>query len=410
MQVHRSSPRSHGFTLVELMVALSGGLFLSMMVFALSRDTSRFYQRENRLAAATLAGMSGFDRLKADIARAGYLTTPNIAIDPKVCMRPVLGWPTQLAGMGSLRINRDAPNLGGNAAMVLAGLTPDEIVLAGSYAVTDEFPIRAPQGNDVVLEPNMGPMARLGYLNPALTAADQTAILATVFRPGRVLRVTNKAGLMFFGVIASVVGGPNPTVTLTGSPALEFTGGARGCGLTGFEKGGGANVINFVRYQIRDLRLQNLARFRPVFDQSAGAPGEMTRTELVRDELNAAGAPIETGTDLTTELVAEYAVDLGFSVTAQHPTTNVLQDIQPSAGTFVDIFAAAPAAVGAPQRVRAVRARLSVRSREADRDTSIPGGLYRFRLPDGVPGGTWARVRTFQADIALPNQLDVRWP
>jgi hypothetical protein len=52
-----------------------------------------------------------------------------------------------------------------------------------------------------------------------------------------------------------------------------------------------------------------------------------------------------------------------------------------------------------------VRARLSVRSREADRDVALTGGLYRFKLPDGA----WARVRTFQADIVLPNQMDVRW-
>jgi hypothetical protein len=412
MRVHRPSPRSHGFTLVELMVALSGGLFLSMMVFALSRDTSRFYQRENRLAAATLAGMSGFERLKADIARAGYLTTPNIAADPKVCMTPVLGWPAQLAGMGSLRINPDAPNLGSNAAMVLATLTPDEIVLAGSYAVTDEFPLRSVDGpNQVTLEPSMGPMARLGYLNPGLDAAGQTAILAAVFRPGRVLRVTNKAGLMFFGVIANATGGPNPTIALNGAPPLQLSGAGTGCGLSGSEKGASANVINFVRYQIRDLRLQNLARFLPVFTQSAGAPGEMTRTELVRDELNAAGAPIEVAGDLTTELVAEYAVDLGFSVTAQLPGANALVDVQPGSANFATIFAAAPANVGAPQRVRAVRARLSVRSREADRESNVTlGGLYRFQLPDGVPGSRWARVRTFQADIALPNQLEVRWP
>ena len=39
-----------GFTLVELMVAMTGGLFLSIVVFALSRDASRFYQRESRIA------------------------------------------------------------------------------------------------------------------------------------------------------------------------------------------------------------------------------------------------------------------------------------------------------------------------------------------------------------------------
>jgi hypothetical protein len=78
--------------------------------------------------------------------------------------------------------------------------------------------------------------------------------------------------------------------------------------------------------------------------------------------------------------------------------------MQPGTANFDAIFNT-NLLIAAPQRVRAVRVRLSVRSREADRDVGLPNGLYRFKLPDGA----WARVRTFQADIALPNQLDVRW-
>ena len=387
------------------MVALSGGLFLSIMVFALSRDTSRFYQRENRLAGAVMAGMTGFERLKADIARAGYLATPNIVRDPLVCMRPDLGWPAQLADLAGLRINPDSPTSNGsNPALTGASLTPDEIVLAGSYAVTDRFAVASTQGNAFTLQMNMGSMARLGYLKPGLTAADQTAILAQIFRPGRVIRTVDDTGLAYFGVIANVNGGPTPTITLTGAPSILVAGGATGCGVNGFATASQINVINFVRYQIRDLRADGITRFQPIFDQSLGAPGEATRTELVREELAADGTVIEAAGDLTTELVAEYAVDLGFSVTAQLPATNQLIDVQPGDANFATIFGA-NLNVSAPQLVRAVRARLSVRSREADRDVALPGGLYRFKLPDGA----WARVRTFQADIALPNQMDVRW-
>jgi hypothetical protein len=149
-----------------------------------------------------------------------------------------------------------------------------------------------------------------------------------------------------------------------------------------------------------------LARFQPVFDQSVGAPGETTRTELVREELDAEGTVLEADDDLTTELVAEYAIDLGFSVTAQLPANDQLVDVQPGDGNFASIFNPTETLIGAPQRVRAVRVRLSVRSREADREAALPGGLYRFQL---LPQTGWARVRTFQADIALQNQMDVRW-
>ena len=74
-----------GFTLVELMVALTGGLFISLAVFALSRDSGRFYQSETRLANATVGGMLGFERLRTDIARAGFLISPNAVRDPRLC-------------------------------------------------------------------------------------------------------------------------------------------------------------------------------------------------------------------------------------------------------------------------------------------------------------------------------------
>jgi hypothetical protein len=387
-----------GFTLVELMVALSGGLFLSVMVFALARDTSRFYQREGRLANATMAGMMGFERLKADIARAGYLTTPNIRRDPTVCMTPSAGWPSMLQTLASVQINPDQPN---NTTLAGMGLTPDEIVLAGSYLATEAFPLRQATGNTLYLQVNVAPMARLGYLAAGLTAENQKALLANVFRAGRVLRLTDNAGLQYFGVIADVTGGAQPVVTLEPVPSLVYGGTAQNCGIQGDCTGCLVSVVNFIRYQIRDLKAAGDARFQPLFTASANAPGEATRTELVRDELDLSGEPI----DAETELVAEYGVDLGFSATAWMIGANNAIDVQPGDGNFATFFPATEAAVADPQRVRAVRARLSVRSREADRQAAIPGGFYRFKLPDG----DWARVRTFQADISLPNQEAVRW-
>lgn len=397
--------KSSGFTLVELMVALSGGLFLSVMVFALSRDTSRFYQREGRLANATLAGMMGFERLKADIARAGYLSTPNILSDQNVCMNAAAGWPTMLQTLASIRITPNTPNLSGNSAIAGAGLTPDEIVLAGSYGATEAFPLRQAAGNTLFLQVSVAPMARLGYLAAGLTAVDQAALLGNVFRAGRVLRLVDNAGLQYFGVIASVTGGAQPQIQLAASPALVYGGTGLACGIQGDCTGCTVSVVNFIRYQIRDLKADGYTRFTPLFNASAGAPGEATRTELVRQEIGANGAVVEAVGDLTTELVAEYAVDLSFSVTAQLTVgANAAIDIQPGTGNFTTVFPASAASVGIPQRVRAVRARLSVRSREGDREAAIAGGLYRFQLPDGG----WARVRTFQADIGLPNQEDVR--
>ena len=83
--------------MVELMVALMGGLFISLAVFALARDSGRFYQSEVRIANATVGGLLGFERLRTDIARAGLMSSPNINHDPAVCTKPDGTWPANLS-------------------------------------------------------------------------------------------------------------------------------------------------------------------------------------------------------------------------------------------------------------------------------------------------------------------------
>jgi Tfp pilus assembly protein PilW len=386
----------HGFTLVELMVALSGGLFLSVIVFALARDASRFYQREARLASATLAGITGFERLKADIQRASYLSTPNIQRDQMVRSPPSNSGIANLAG---IRITSNQPDLSSNAAFsanTSAGqqLRPDTLVIAGSFGATDEFPGSvSTSGLVVTLNGNSPSLARLGFLSTS-DAATQTALISRVFAPGRILRFLEIGSRgQSYGVIASVT-------VVSGMPQITLD--TPLAGVDGFGEGSSVNVVNRVRYRVTTVDWTSAA-WKPIWDASKDAPGEADRTDLVRDELDANGAVIAGSMDIA----AEYAVDLEFGVTgATSATGDTLKYSASSAADFGDFFGNA----GNPQWVRAVRVRMSVRSREADRGANItgPGGgrIYRFRL--GANLG-WARVRTFQADVPLPNQAAVRW-
>ncbi len=395
--LHTRRRAARGFTLVELMVALSGGLFLSAIVFALSRDSTRFYQQETRVASATLAGLVGFERLKSDIQRAGYLSTPNIQTDPRVLVRPTAASPAAIQQLASLRITPNVPNLSSNAAFAAnasAGqtLTPDQIVLSGSFTVTDEFPIAQTDGTDVYLQVNSPPMARLGYIG-ASTAA-QTALISNVFSVGKIVRVVDRGGRMQFSTINAVTASPRPVITL--GTAIQQLGGNG--------TGGSINVVNIVRYQIRDLQADADPRWAPLFAASAGAPGETTRTELVREELNAQGQVIAGSLDV----VAEYAVVLDLTVSGQLvASVPGLVRSNPGDGNFTTFFQ--PSASGdRPQGVRSVRVRLGVRSREADRPANITGGTGVYRFKVGTNDG-WARVRNFQADVSLPNQMGVQW-
>jgi hypothetical protein len=153
--------------------------------------------------------------------------------------------------------------------------------------------------------------------------------------------------------------------------------------------------------------LSSSAAYKPVYDTD-GPFYDADRTELVREELDPTGAVIA-GTE---ELIAEYAVDLRFRVTVAPTQRSSLQYVQAAAiGQWVGL----PSTLGVgrgPQLVREVHSWLSVRSREADRNSQVTqttgGPLFRVALgSDGV--GPYARVRTVQARIALQNQMGVTW-
>jgi hypothetical protein len=404
-------------------VAVTGGLFVAIAVFALARDGSRFYRQQARVADATLGAIIGFNRLKADLGRSGFMSSPNLRQDPFRCETPDNNWPTALRDLATLRI--PTPSESVPTVLQANGRNPDWIVLAGNYTNSDEFPtwgvVLAGTSYVVTLQSRIGPLPRLGYLG--MTDDQRLALLQDIFRPGRALRIVDQSGKSHYGSIqgAQVTGG-DPQVVLNVVPPLNLRDtNARGCALAGSETAT-ASVVNFIRYRIRDMRSD--PDYRSLFDDSSTgeiAAWEAGRTELVREELRVDGTPIDTAPEKTQEIVAEYAVDLKFGLTVVTGTTRTANQNEPTALTtypFDDVRIAAvagnPAAAGfAPQRIRAVRARLSVRSRVPDRQAAIVGqsgtavapGFYRMELTPGV----FARVRTLQADVALPNHGGITW-
>jgi hypothetical protein len=403
-----------GFTLVELMVALTGGLFISLAVFALARDSGRFYQREARLANATVSGLIGFERLRADLGRAGFLASPNIARDPRVCAVPDGTWPTGLRNLASVQVSAAAVSY---AALTSNGRTPPVITLAGSYSSSDVYGAKVvPAGNKVIFELSTkeaaGALRRLG--NSGLP--DDNAMKAA-FPRGRVLRVVQN-GKQYYGQITDATGGSQPTVTINQQPPIQFRSGSEiGCGLSDVVGSGAStpmiNVVNFIQYEVRPPQTATaIAGYKNVFTNSADAPGEAGRTELTRVELNIDGQVI----DGTEEIVAEYAVDLNLQLTAVTSTTGCCDPnlglVSPGDALFGTFTGPVFNSANTPELIRSVRVRLGVRSREADRTATIANpageGLFRFNISSGT-AETFARVRTFQADVALHNQSDILW-
>lgn len=410
--------------MVELMVAITGGLFVAIAVFSLASHSSGFYHQETRVASATMSTVVGFERLRADIARASFLSSPNVRDDPNVCGEPATDaqWPAYLNRLQGVFIEPD--QLIGHPLLdstTNGNIRPDRITLAGSYASVDQFPVYliepGSSGDVIYLQQNVAPMAR----------ADGD--IQSIFQVGRGVRIVDKSGKHHYGTIASSQNGGGtgqPQITLTAQPSLNYKGSTPlACGLKGFETGALVNVINIVEYSLLDLT--NAAAFpeyAPIFDDGSTDPDlaststydwagdPKTRLELARRELNTTGTVIPN----TTELIAELAVDLAFGITVRTDTVgNDQQTLSffPENNAGVATWAGNVATNNAtdPQRLRTVRARLAVRSREPDRKSALPGGLYRFEVTGdpNVNKQKWARVRTLQADIALHNQIGVTW-
>jgi hypothetical protein len=174
------------------------------------------------------------------------------------------------------------------------------------------------------------------------------------------------------------------------------------------------NVVNFIRYEIRDL--SSTGQFSGMFT-GARPPFDGARRELVREELDVDGNPIPG----TLELVAEYAVDLGFSLFISASPGAALTRVLPE---DIGDFAGDPNLTGVargPQLIRAVHAWLSLRSQEADRAVGItpltseaPGpNLLRISVNPAsavaTPLPPFARVRTLQSTIPLNNQMRATW-
>jgi prepilin-type N-terminal cleavage/methylation domain-containing protein len=407
----RARPR--GFTLIELMVAITAGLFVAVAAFGLAKQGSKFFQQEARVANAQFSATLGFDRLRADIARAGFLTSANVQRDPFVCGNTI-GWPPGMTSLAALRIIAATPADGQDGTN---NLSPDQLTMSGSYGSAETFPVRTVLAENskfqVYLQSNSGAIARSDGIDGGT--------MAQIFKAGRMLRILDGTGHYEFGAIESyaINSAGQMVVNLKATPAITFRRPATACGVEGLGVGMQANVVNWIRYEIRDLQKAPPAGYKPLFATSATAPGDQTRRELVRVELDYDGKEMSD----SIELVAEYAIDLKFGLTVISGFKNTT-NADPALAQYpigdpknyeytYEVSSGSPVNDKAPHRVRGVRARLAVRSREGDRAASIPppssappGSLFRY----GIPGdGGFARARTLVADISLPNLASITW-
>jgi type II secretory pathway pseudopilin PulG len=441
--VIRPSRGQEGFTLIELTVSLLAGLIVALGIVGLSKNATHTFHEEMRSSAAEANLRTAIDRLRADLSRAGYMSTGNIALDPLIEKAPGVANPIANGALvGLARLTSILLNPPGSAAATplsaqqTVPMNPDVIDVAGNMTSTDQYEVALVQagasscgGPRIVLSATSPSMYRLVGLG-----APGVAELNNIFQPtpngaGQfIVRFFDKGtGRSQFLATCPPASGP-PTGIAAGVPPGPFVDidPTTPLQVRGLGTGSLVNPVQIVRWQILPATAEPAQYQASPIGGQPFSPNvvDPTKYDLVRSYVDAAtGQPIAS----TTEIVAEYAVDLAFSFSVEAGLNN----LAPLTRTFAfgdvnnplwaqNLVASPPlptVPIG-PQRIRSVRVRLATRSAEPDRtlDVLVPNPTgqpfaYRYCV---VLGGCdpvnatgvlqYARARTLTAEISLPNQ------
>jgi len=410
-----------GFTLVELMVALTGGLIFSIFVFMMTRDVSRFFRQEAGLSDATASLLTGYQRLRADVQRAGFLASPNFIKDLGRCpvRSPVTGVP-DLAPVSSggwltfdlirktalARLTTPTPSTWQSAR----GLSPDELILYGNYTSPDTYPVRAYAANVLYLNPNSEELVRAGFVGAGAT----TATLAGIFRAGTMVRVLSaNTGEEQYAVVEGATAGTATTPIITLDSRLQLTpkGVGSNCGIAGNGADLLVNPVSIIRYRLGSLSTNAAyAALYPGTGGTAGDEANWTRYDLLREELS----PISADAPLSQELVAEFAVDFRVGAQVVTNTTTQATTFYPEGDALLPEYLGDSTVAQAnqpnrgPHFVRALRPRLAVRTRAPDRQANVASGSGLYRVPLGT-NSDYARVRTLQSLVMTRNSRNKIW-
>ena len=391
---HVRRSRLQGFTLIELMIALTvGGIAISSL-YALGSASTRHFREQNRVSTTQSSLRAAMNQIKRDFQRAGFLGTPSVAVPTERCQ--TVGSPlhdtTGTAGRGQLAaISAYRKNVA-TAAGVLdpenlnAWATVDEVILMGNYSTSGEYMGVVVTGSGSVTIPNTSQSFRRDFTNWYPTggnpagSCNQTA-LTNAFAPNRLLRLHALDDRNAFAQVTSAVCSATGA-TINFNPAL-----GTGCNITG----GWVSPLNTIRYSV--VPATTAAEISRI---GANVVAQLRRTEV--DPGNKANtlqiAEGGVNRDADNRVVLDYVVRFDVSF---------LMRTGLGVNTLNWVPATADEVRNNPERVRGAIIELAARTAEHEPDMDVSGSAVRFppfRLRAG-PGA--ARTRALRAELLLPN-------
>jgi prepilin-type N-terminal cleavage/methylation domain-containing protein len=440
-----------GFTLVELTVALVAGLIVALAIVGLSREATTTFHEEVRISAAEASLRTAVDRLRSDLQRAAYMSTPNIMGDPSVCtpvgssnvagINPLGAGIRRLAGIHLI----DGGSLANGVPLSQSqptALDPDALEIGGNLTSTESFDVQSvsPIGGgcaQLVLSASSPSLYRIGAITSVSgVLTNVPAELNNIFQPVAandfIVRLVDDTGhTQYLATCPGTPAGFDGTnwfvnVNLAIAPVLTAQATGNRCGIPPVAAGHTwINPVQVVRWEITNAANEP-AQYKNALNRQSLAPttADPNKYDLVRSYLDIGGNVIAA----STEVIAEYAIDfnVAFSVdnglSAAAPVLVTIPFDSAVNQTWADDLFLQQVATNRPNRIRIVRARIATRAAQPDRSVNIPinpgnygaqAFLYRYCLVStGCTNGKlqWARARTLTTEVSLPNQAGAYIP
>lgn len=375
--------KRRAFTMVELMVALAIGVIVMIGVFIVFQRSTGAFRVQGQVQRMNDSLRGALRHVKADLKKAGFLATPNSAVDPNACPAPEplhalsLELPEISTGDEMSTVVKDTNNV---------NLRPLALVLLGPYHTTRTFRTDGVAGNQVTLMTADNLEVRANY--PA--SADE---FDSLFETGRILKVVNQDQREMY---ASIQSAAFNTGVITLDQTLEAATASNPCGYQADGARMEVVLLSYVRYRVgRDVRPR--------------AP--RAKTDLIREELRFVGPDLVpvAGSQLH---VAEYVVDLmlydfvfdvgkpGAPDLLYYPTYEEGNVLNGDGSGKLERGTG-----GLPEKLRFVTVKVSARTTEEDTDSAFfsrrqPFGPLRFYEVDAGMDGS-ALVESLASRVEL---------
>lgn len=385
-----------GFTVVELMVALTVGGIAVSSLYAVGAASMRHYREQQRVSTTQSALRAAMNQIKRDFARAGFLATPNVDMVPENCSR--IGSPLnqttaapgsgRLAGISAYFKNVTRPSdLDPNNLNAWA--TVDDVTLMGNFATSGEYQGVTPDATRKVMTfPTTSQSFQRDFTywyaegGAAAGACNPTA-LATAFPPNRLVRIRTRSDRSLYAQVdSSTCNSPAPTaqITLKGAAPSSCT----------LELGWIA-PINAIRYYADNARDAN--------EKSRIGDNRVVILRRVEVDPGAQANPLKvtdasgTTTDADNRAVLDYVVRFNVDFLMRDATTRRV-DLVPATVTQVQTN---------PEWVRTAIIELAARTSEHEPDMQASAVTSRVRPFRVLTTRGAARTRALRAEIFMPN-------